>query len=232
MARWYARWRIRRSLDGLFAGGLDPVRDLLSQGPVIFAANHVGWWDGLAMLVLDGVTGAEGHFLMDAENLARMPYARPLGAIALDRRSPVSPRAGLRAAADMLSDPGRAVWVFPQGEHRAAHLRPLGLKRGVEMVHGRSGAPVVPVSIQYGFGEHPVPRVAVRFGDALRGREGLIDRLEAQLAEGIDWLDIWFDGGEEALVPVVPTRRVRPQDRTAARLLAVGIDAGAGRKGD
>jgi len=199
---------------------------------VIFAANHVGWWDGLAMLVLDGATGAEGYFLMDAANLSHMPYARPLGAIPLDRRTPVSPRAGLWAAAEVMSLPGRAIWVFPQGRHRAAHLRPLGLKRGIALLHRLSGAPVVPVSIQYAFGEHPVPRVAVLFGVPATGTADLLDDLEAHLAEGIDRLDAWFDGGEEALIPVVPTRRVRPQDRAASRLLAVGMDADTGRKHD
>ena len=198
------RRQLRRGLDGLWASGLDPTRARLAQGPVIFAATHVSWWDGPAMLLLDRALGIEGRFLMDRGGLARVPYARHLGAIPIDRGSGAAARRGLRRAARALQGPGDAVWIFPQGRQRPAWLRPLGLQRGVEVLQRISGATVIPVALQIGFREDRRPAMAARFAPAL-GRQGpLLQSLEASLIEHLALTDRWLDGGPgQGLIPVI-----------------------------
>ncbi len=133
VARRYTRRRISRRLDGLWVSGLDEARAALAGRPLIFAANHVAWWDALLLLPLDEALGGLGWAVMDARNLRRLPFLGWVGALPLDRSSPERSRGCLQACAALLDRPGRALWIFPQGRQRPAHLRPLDLQaRGAD----------------------------------------------------------------------------------------------------
>lgn len=226
-ARWYARRRIARELDGVWVAGLDTAREALAREPLVLALNHVAWWDVLVLVLLDEALSGEMRVLMDTRNLRKLPYLGSIGAIPLDRSTPEASARDLDAAARWLDRPGRVVVIFPQGRQRASHLRPLAFRRGVEQLVAASGATVVPVALQYGFREAPMPAVGLRFGPHLPasavGRSGgaavLEDVIDAQLSR----LDPLFDGTPpEAcdLAALVPSGAARTDDSVAARLLA------------
>ncbi|MEI6252556.1 MAG: hypothetical protein WCP30_07105, partial [Mycobacteriaceae bacterium] len=56
-ARRYARRRVGYGLDGVWVTGLQEARAALAEGPVLFAANHVAWWDTLLLVVLHEALG-------------------------------------------------------------------------------------------------------------------------------------------------------------------------------
>lgn len=225
LARRYARRKLARGLDGLRAAGVEEARSAAAAGPVVLAANHVCWWDPFLVVALDEALGTEGYALMDAGSLAGLPFFARLGALPLDRSAPARLRAGLRAAAALLDRPGRAVWMFPQGRLRPAHLRPLGIHPGVSLLARLApGAAVVPVALQYAFGEHPAPAALARFGEAIPNglaatRRGLA-RLESALEEGLDEIDASLAGDAPPLPVLVPSRLRRPDRAPGARLLA------------
>ena len=64
IARRYARRRVSRGLDGLWVAGMDQARAALADRPLMFAANHVSWWDSLLLLVLDEALGGLGLSLI------------------------------------------------------------------------------------------------------------------------------------------------------------------------
>ena len=70
-----------RRLDGLWVSGLDQARAALAGRPLIFAANHVAWWDVLLLLVLDEELDGVGWAVMDAENLRKLPFFGWVGAL-------------------------------------------------------------------------------------------------------------------------------------------------------
>ena len=138
----------------------------------------------------------------------------------LDRSRPGSADAGLTAAADYLDRPGRSVWIFPQGRQRPAWLRPLDLKRGVQRIGQRAGAPIVPVSIQYGFREHAVPSAVFDFGPPLPSTAP-VDVLEAALCAGLDRIDDFFTGDGARFSPLLAPRTGRSEDGIGSRLLTM-----------
>lgn len=194
-ARRYARRRLARGLDGLYARGTGRVRALARERPVILAANHVGWWDSFVVVAVDQALGTEGYALMDAESVRRLPFFARLGALPLELGG-ARARAGLRAAASRLDRAGCAVWIFPQGRHRPAHLRPLGFQGGVRLLARLAPeAAVVPAALQYAWGERAAPAAYVHLGEPMAGGASLrVDALEAAVAAGLAAIDAALAG--------------------------------------
>lgn len=192
-ARRYARRRVARELDGVWVAGLDEARSALAGRPLIFAANHVSWWDVLLLVVLDEALGGIGWALMDARNLSGLPFLGWVGALPLDRSSHDRSRRCLVSSAALLDRPGRAVWIFPQGHQRPAHLRPLNLKHGVQTIHACSTADVIAVSIDYLFLEKNRPAAVVRFSAPITRTQAsepdVVPAVEAAMLEGLTAID-------------------------------------------
>jgi 1-acyl-sn-glycerol-3-phosphate acyltransferase len=206
VARWWSRRELRHALDGLQVAGLPPARRLSRERSIVFAATHVAFWDVFVLITLDEALGTEAYALMDAENLCRLPLAGRLGAIPLRRDQA---RGGLRAAAAMLQTAGRAVWIFPQGDPRPAHLRPLGFRPGVQLLCRLAPqAAVVPVALQYAYAASYRPVAYASFGRplsaaAVAAKDGLgcLERAaEAELAR-IDRFLVDRSGAFETVVP-------------------------------
>lgn len=237
MARVYAHRRVAHRLDGLWVSGLQQARIALRDRPLVFAANHVAWWDTLLLPVLDEALGGTGWAVMDAESLRRLPFLGWLGALPLDRSSHDRSRECLEASADLLDRPGRALWIFPQGRQRPAHLRPLDLKPGIGIINARMpAADIVTVSLNYVFLERDRPAAVVRFSAPYRGTEiagpNLLSTLESGLLDGLTDIDVAAraatDGRRARTHPadplpgftaLVPPTRVGPQDGIGGRLL-------------
>ncbi len=245
-ARAYARRRVARRLDGLWVSGLDDARTVLAGRPLIFAANHVSWWDVMLLLILDEALGGVGWAVMDAENLRKLPFFGWVGALPLDRSSPESGRQCLESTAALLDRPGRSVWIFPQGRQRPAHLRPLDLKPGLRIMHACNPIDVVAVSVDYVFLERDRPAAIVRFsapmpGGAFGGESGretggaaLLPAVERTLLDGLAAIDtavIAATDGHRArrhpddplpgFVPLVRPPRSDAQNGLGARMLQV-----------
>ena len=193
-ARRYARHRVAHSLDGLWVAGLEETRTALTGRPLIFAANHVAWWDTLLLVVLHEALGGINWAVMDADNLRKLPFLGWVGALPLDRSSHDSSRQCLESSAALLDRPGRGLWIFPQGRQRPAHLRPLDLKRqGLRIIHSRNPIDVVAVSLNYLFLERNRPAAIVSFSPPLSGAqiggEALLSTVEAALLDGLAAID-------------------------------------------
>jgi len=207
LARRYVRSRMRRSFDGVFVSGLAEARRAVESGPVIFAANHVSWWDAFAVVLVDQALDATSHCLMDASNLARLPFFGWIGAVPIHRDDPRAALTDVRGAARLLDAPGDALWVFPQGRQRPAHLRPLGFERGVTVLARLTARPVIPVSVTYGFRERPEMTLAIAFGEAISGAgAGLSAALEERVEAGLDRNDAFLVSGSGAYAPLIEAR--------------------------
>jgi 1-acyl-sn-glycerol-3-phosphate acyltransferase len=233
LARRYARRTVRQRFDGLYVEGLAEAARVVGDRPVLFCANHVCWWDTFALVLVDEALGADGHALMDQENLARLPFFGALGALPLDVDGGAQARRRVDDAVRVLDRAGRALWIFPQGRQRAAHLRPLGFKPGLRLIAtraARGGAVIVPVALAYPWREAAAPSIAVRFGDAIdpsaTPREELVAVVEARVARMLDDMDALLDGPrDDRRTPPAPgqllvaPRRTSSDDGLGARLL-------------
>ena len=212
---------MRGAFDGVYVAGLAAARERAARRPLIFAMNHVAWWDAFVVVTIDEALDTESYCLMDTENLARLPFFGWIGAVPLTRTNPRAALRELRAAAALLDRPRRIGWIFPQGKQRPAHLRPLGLERGVGIFAAESGAEVVPVSLSYAFREAPEPAVVATIGAPCPvGRHGTPRELEQALIAGLDANDAFITSGAGSFDCVVPPRR-RNAATGEARLLAM-----------
>lgn len=235
-ARRYARRRAAHGLDGVWVSGLEEARAALAERPVLFAANHVAWWDTLLLLILDEALGGLSWAVMDAMNVRTLPFMGWVGALPLDRSSADSSRRCLQACAALLDRPGRALWIFPQGRQRPAHLRPLDLKRGVQTVHAHNPVDVVTVSLTYIFLERQHPAAIVRFSAPMPGAavagEALMPAVEGALLEGLAAIDVAAVAATDGrrarsdpadplpgFVPLVRPRRLVDAEDIGGRLL-------------
>jgi 1-acyl-sn-glycerol-3-phosphate acyltransferase len=199
LARGYVRRGLGRDFDGIYARGLARARQLCAGNPVIVAANHVAWWDAFLAVLLDQELGTEGYCLMDAANLKRLPFFAWLGALSLDRSRPRQSLKDLQASVRLLDRPGRALWIFPQGDERPFHLRPLGLQSGVAYLAEKSRVPLLPLSISYLYFQAPRPRIVLHLGEALdrfTGRAACLRELESRLIQGLEANDGYFLDGD------------------------------------
>jgi 1-acyl-sn-glycerol-3-phosphate acyltransferase len=208
LARWWARRELRRTLDGLRVSGLESARVSAASAPTILAANHVSFWDLFVGLVLDEALGADCYALMDAENVCRLPLFRSLGGIPLRRRYP---RDGFVSAARILRHAGSAVWIFPQGEPRPAHLRPLRFRRGIQLLARLAPhALIVPVGLQYAYANSRGPVSYASFGEPIPAgdvtSEGGLDTLERAVARQLERIDRCLAGRPEPFHSLVPSR--------------------------
>jgi 1-acyl-sn-glycerol-3-phosphate acyltransferase len=219
LARRHAVQRAKVGLDGVFLRGLDTLRSALAAGPVIIAANHVCWWDGLMMLMIDEAVRADARVIVDKASLDRVPWLPWIGAIAVDRSSGPSALVGVRRAARHLDGPGRSVWIFPQGRERPAHLRPLDVRSGVELLQRASRAPVVPVALGYPFRDRHVPAGVAAVGAPVPAGPDLLARLERALVAELDAIDVDADRGALAGAWLAPSAGP-VQDGLGARVLA------------
>ena len=156
----YVRRKVRASFRGVWLRGELPPS---SDGLLVYV-NHANWWDGFVVHQLARAAGWDGYALMEERNLARYPFLRHLGAFSVRRGEAVSSLETLRYARGLLRQPGAAVFVFPEGEHRPPGELPLRLERGVEALARMSQVPCLPVAIRYAFFEHERPDALLEVG--------------------------------------------------------------------
>lgn len=226
LARRYVRRTLRQKFDGVFISGLDEARAAIAARPMILAANHVCWWDAFVLVTLDEALGGGGHVVMDEQNLQRLPFFSALGAVPVTREGGARVRRHLERAAGLVKAPGSSLWFFPQGRQRAAHLRPLDFKPGLRVLARRSGADVLPVSLNYVWREAPVPTIVVTFHAPIPARsDDLLEAVEHVVVGGLDAQDAAVEAngplGQE-WSPAHPPQSAQngPGSRLLARLLS------------
>lgn len=197
----YVRRKLARELDGVWVRGLYRTADFVHSQPVIYAANHVAWWDPLLAIALDQAMKTEAFGIMDEHNLRKLPFFRWVGAVGIDRSEPGSAGPGLKACAELLDRPGRALWIFPQGKQRPSHLQPLDFKTGVLRLQEMAAVPIIPVSIRYLFGERATPQVWIDFGEPLM--EADIKTIETHVIDGLARIDYAFEHSLDEFEPLV-----------------------------
>jgi 1-acyl-sn-glycerol-3-phosphate acyltransferase len=214
----YVNFRIRRGLDGVWVRGLEHALAALEGGPVVFAANHVSWWDAMLMFPLDDALGRSSRVWMDAKNLQKHPFFRSLGALPLDDSGPAALRRSVREASDWLVAPRRSLWVFPQGRYVPSWIRPLELRPGAMFIARRTKATVLPVGIAYGFRQAPTPAAVVSFGPPVHP-----EHVEAGLLRELAATDAFLTGGDPAFQPLVSGVVGGTEQSLAARALGLVV---------
>lgn len=169
--RWFAghaRTRIEASFAAVHVRGLASARAASAEAPLLLLANHTAWWDPLVAIHLSNhVLGLDAFAMMDAKNLARLPFFAKVGAFGVDLASAADGASVVRYAVKLLAAPGRAVWVFPQGTERPV-TEPLVFRGGAAAIARVAKAAItLPVGLRYEMAGEERPHLYVSFGAAI-----------------------------------------------------------------
>jgi hypothetical protein len=126
---WQSRKLLRTPITGLPSA-------LPRDRPLLLIANHMSWWDGFLLRDVHRVLrpGAPMYTVMSARELRRFPFLRLLGGTPL-QESPAGLLSLLRGLERAVQKrPDATVVFFPQGRIRPSWARPLGFRRGVELL--------------------------------------------------------------------------------------------------
>jgi len=216
LARSYARRRLKKSFHGIWVRGAHHARAAVARGPSIFAFNHVTWWDPFVLVWLDETLQTDARCPMDEVNLKRLPFFGKLGAY------PVPPKGDPRRSkvvdvgVEHLKAPGDAMFIFPQGQYTLPHKRPLRLAPGVERMAHLTGADVIPVGLNYVWGDGPKPSVCLSFGPpSLPTVSGIAYDMTLQL----DRIDRFAEGHKNDFLPMLHSKAHNPEGGLGTRLL-------------
>jgi 1-acyl-sn-glycerol-3-phosphate acyltransferase len=168
------------------------------RGPVIVYSNHPSWWDAAVyILAADRFFPTyESYAPIDAEMLRQYGVFGRIGAFGIDLRSVRGAADFMRASADILSSPNRALWITAQGRFADIRERPLGLKPGIaHLIETAPDCTIVPLGIEYSFWLERGAEAFIAFGAPITGRELLdlsrsarLQRLETELSSVLDRL--------------------------------------------
>ncbi len=163
------------------------VRGRLPRRRVLLVANHVSWWDILAVLAVAPARLVAKHEVGHWPLIGVL--ARAAGTLFVDRSRPRElPAAVGRVAATLRA--GRSVAVFPEGTTwcggRAGCRPPAGFRPAMFQAAIDAGAPVVPLRIGYRCGATGAPTTAPAFV----GDETLLRSVRRVLAARELWVTV------------------------------------------
>lgn len=195
----YVRHYVRRHFHAVRLAR-ETIPSPAADRPLIVYANHCSWWDPLICMVAAMELFPErSHYApMDEAALARYRFFSRLGFFGVEPDSRRGAVALLRKGTAILSQPSATLWITPQGRFADPRERPVSLKPGMGHLALRVGrCDLLPLAIEYPFGEERFPEALLRFGSVTRaeayeresGRETtdalaeLLERTQDDLAE-------------------------------------------------
>ncbi len=162
----HAEKRIKNTFGKIYVRGLEEVREQAKHAPLLLVSNHTSWWDPLVILhASTHLLKTDGHAMMDAKNLRRLPFFALVGAFGVDLDRPQDGMAAIRQAVRLLDQPRKLVWIFPQGEEQPVFKTPLGFREGSAHVAWLAKhAVTIPAALRYEFSHEEMPRLYLSFG--------------------------------------------------------------------
>ncbi len=217
VAHYYNLYLLRRAFHAIWWRGSaifrsEPLR------PLLIYANHPGWWDPLLAFFVVRRTGRDGYMMGEERTLRTFRFFRWMGGFSVDRSNARDVAQSIRYAAERLTSPATALWIFPQGEIVPPDKRPVAFFPGIAHILRRTPVCVaVPAAIRYEFADQPRPEAFLDFGPGEVMRRSdigdlteLTHRLQQRLTERLDRLreDVWERRREGFTLALRGTRSV------------------------
>jgi len=225
---------MRRRLAGVHITGIP--RNVPDDRPILFMANHLGWWDGFVLREVQRRIrpNAPIYITMTGENLRRFSGLRFMGSIDVGRGSPTALRRAMRFFEEKRRESSDFATVFfPQGALWPARRRPIGFQRGITtFVRILSPVTIIPVAIDYELFDRPVPAAFVSVAEPIVidgeddvKRLGSTEHLERVLTAELDTLAAFLDWhGDEAPVFWPDQHDRLPREDPNERVITVDTD--------
>ena len=204
---WFARdasRRIARSFSAVRVRGLARLCAACDQGSVLVVSNHTAWWNPLVAIVLaNRHLRADAYAMMDANNLARLPFFAKVGAFGVDLSDPRDGARAIRQATKLLARPRGLVWIFAQGREVPITVCPLGFRAGsAEIARIARHTWIAPIALRYEMGASPLPTLWISCAEpaqtSIREVTAERERQEQIVTDELDAIDRAIANGSDA----------------------------------
>jgi 1-acyl-sn-glycerol-3-phosphate acyltransferase len=177
----FFRWLTRRRFHTLAIRGVDHLRQLPEDRPILLFCNHTNWWDGLIIYLLTRqMPHKAAYCMMEEKQLKYYRFFTWLGAFSVDLSSPLRSAASLRYAQRLLQKNESAIWIFPQGK-LSRPSDPVEIRPGTDYLAKSSPhALLVPVAMRYEFFREDRPNVLIEVGRPFAAVDSSESRIEAE----------------------------------------------------
>lgn len=128
--QWLSRYLINKNFNSVSING-----KFSDNGkPVLIIANHVSWWDGFWVLLLNlKIIKRKFHFMMLEEQLKKHWYFRYTGGFSIKKKSR-SIIDSISYSTELLQNPENLMLMFPQGKIQTMHADAVVFEKGVERI--------------------------------------------------------------------------------------------------
>ena len=173
-ARWlftpYCDFLLKRNFSQFLRVNKCP--QLSPELPLIITPNHISWWDGF---FIDYLTRRfikrRGFIMMLEEQLSRYWFFQKVGAFSIDPTHPKKITETVKYVQSLLENPANFVILYPQGEIEPYEMRPLTLKRGLQLFLKKTlEVQVLLVGFKIQYYNQKRPSLLVKFGEILSGK--------------------------------------------------------------
>jgi chlorobactene lauroyltransferase len=161
----YFRRLTRRAFHTIAARGLENLRQLPGDRPVLLFCSHTNWWDGLMVYLLTRqMTHKSVYCMMEEKQLKHYRFFTWLGAFSVDLSNSLRSATSLRYAQRLLQRNETAIWIFPQGK-LCRPSEPVETRPGADyLAKNAPHALLVPVAMRYEFFREDRPNVLIEVG--------------------------------------------------------------------
>lgn len=138
--------------------------------PLVVYANHPGWWDGVAFMLLSQRLFAPRRMFipMDSVALSRYRFMRRIGVFGVEGGTPRGAALFLRTAKDVLADPARMLWMNAPGRFSDVRERPVPIAPGmIRLPDMAPDAVFVPLALDYPFWTERKAEMLAAFGEPI-----------------------------------------------------------------
>ena len=145
--------------------------------PLIITPNHISWWDGFFIDYLSQrFINRRGFIMMLEEQLSRYWFFKNLGAFSIDPTNTKKISETVKYAQNVLQYTENFVILYPQGEIEPYEMRPLTLKRGLQLfLKTTPKVQVLLVGFKIQYYNQKRPSLLVKFGETLSGQSISVD---------------------------------------------------------
>ena len=156
------------------------------ERPLVVFANHPGWWDGVAFMLLSQALfpGRRMFIPMDAGALSRYRFMTRIGVFGIEGGSPRGAVAFLRTARHVLGAPDRMLWMNAPGRFSDPRERPVPIAPGMTRLPEMApDALFIPLALDYPYWTERKTEMLAAFGDPVEGAAlAAMDRDARQVA--------------------------------------------------
>lgn len=128
--KWLSQFLIKRNFTSVCINGT-----YADNGkPVLVIANHVSWWDGFWVMLLNlKVIKRKFHFMMLEDQLEKHWYFKFSGGFSVKKKSR-SVIDSINYSIELLQQPENMVLMFPQGQIHSMHNNIVPFEKGVKRI--------------------------------------------------------------------------------------------------